>query len=186
MTRIISGTAGGTRLTVPTSGTRPTSDRVREALFSALESTGMLEDTAVVDLYAGSGALGLEAISRGAAVCDLVEKSQKAAQVARRNAEAVARATGVRAAVHAAAVQTFLRSAARTYDVAFVDPPYDLADDTLTADLALLGPRLAADALVIVERATRSGAPQWEAAGMRPVRDRTFGDTALWWGEPAV
>ncbi|MGO2846741.1 MAG: RsmD family RNA methyltransferase, partial [Microbacterium gubbeenense] len=64
MTRIISGTAGGTRLTVPTSGTRPTSDRVREALFSALESTGMLEDTAVVDLYAGSGALGLEAISR--------------------------------------------------------------------------------------------------------------------------
>lgn len=186
MTRIISGTAGGIRLAVPTAGTRPTSDRVREALFSSLESTGMLDGTAVVDLYAGSGALGLESLSRGAGSCDLIERAQKAAQVARRNSEAVARATGVRAEVHAVAVQAFLRAAARTYDVAFLDPPYDVADDTLTADLLLLRPRLAADALVIVERDKRSGAPQWGAAGMRAVRDRAFGDTVLWWGEPVV
>ncbi len=186
VTRIISGTAGGVRLDVPKTGTRPTSDRVREALFSSLESTGMLDGTVVVDLYAGSGALGLEAISRGARTCDLVERGPKAAQVARRNADQVARAAGVRADVHAEAVQTFLRRATRIYDVAFVDPPYDHADDVLTADLALLGPLLAADALVVVERAKRSGSPNWQAAGLRAVRDRAFGDTALWWGEPDV
>jgi len=184
VTRIISGTAGGVRLDVPKVGTRPTSDRVREALFSSLGSTGMLDGTVVVDLYAGSGALGLEAISRGARACDLVEKGSKAAQIARRNADQVARAAGVRADVHAESVQAFLRRASRTYDVAFLDPPYDLADDALTADLALLRPLLAADALVIVERAKRSGSPNWHDAGLSAIRDRAFGDTALWWGEP--
>ena len=184
MTRIISGTAGGVRLDVPKAGTRPTSDRVREALFSSLESTGMLDGTVVVDLFAGSGALGLEAISRGARACDLVERAPKAAQIMRRNADSVARAAGLRADVHAESVQTFLRRATRTYDVAFLDPPYDHADDVLTADLAMLRPLLAPDALVIVERAKRSGSPNWNAAGFRAIRDRAFGDTALWWGEP--
>ncbi|WP_156761966.1 16S rRNA (guanine(966)-N(2))-methyltransferase RsmD [Microbacterium karelineae] len=186
MTRIISGRAGGLRLDVPPSGTRPTSDRVRESLFASLETTGLLDGTTVIDLYAGSGALGLESLSRGAARCDLVEKGQKAAQIARRNAERVARATGTRADVHHAPVRAFLRGAARIYDVAFLDPPYDISPEALAEDLAQLRPLLADDALVIVERATRSGAPDWAPAGLRGVRDRSFGDTALWWGEPAV
>ena len=83
-------------------------------------------------------------------------------------------------------VQSFLRSAPRMFDVAFVDPPYDLAADTLTGDLTLLRPHLADDALVIVERATRSGPPEWEAARLRALRQKAYGDTTLWWGEPAI
>ncbi|MBP2435849.1 16S rRNA (guanine(966)-N(2))-methyltransferase RsmD [Microbacterium amylolyticum] len=183
MTRIISGDAGGTRLDVPPSGTRPTSDRVRESLFGALETTGMLDDTAVLDLYAGSGALGLEALSRGAATADLVEKGQKAAQIVRGNAARVQKATGREARTHAVAVQVFLRSTARTYDLVFIDPPYDLPPDQLAADLALVATVLASDGLVIVERAQRSGSPDWGAAGLVAYRDKSYGDTALWWGE---
>lgn len=186
MTRIISGRAGGLRLDVPPSGTRPTSDRVRESLFASLETTGLLDGTTVVDLYAGSGALGLESISRGAAHCDLVEKGQKAARIARRNADRVAAATGARAEVHPVAVRAYLRGATRTYDVAYLDPPYDMSPEALAEDLAQLRPLLADDAIVVVERATRSGAPDWAAAGLRALRDRSFGDTSLWWGEPAV
>lgn len=186
MTRIISGSAGGVRLEVPPSGTRPTSDRVREALFSSLESTGMLDGTTVLDLYAGSGALGLESLSRGAAACHLVERGAKAAQIARRNAELVSRASGGRAEVHAVAVQTYLRAAGRVFDVVFLDPPYDLPADQLTDDLALVRGLLVDDALVVVERATRSGAPDWGAAGLREVRAKRFGDTTIWWGEPDV
>lgn len=186
MTRIISGRASGTRLDVPANGTRPTSDRVRESLFSALEATGMLPDAVVVDLYAGSGALGLEALSRGAARADVVERDRKAAAVAQRNADRVARATGSEAVVHTSAVATFLRASSRRYDIAFVDPPYDLPDADLAASLDALRPLLVDDALVIVERASRSGPPAWEEAHLRAVRDRRYGDTTLWWGEPTV
>jgi 16S rRNA (guanine966-N2)-methyltransferase len=184
VTRIIAGAAGGVRLDVPDAGTRPTSDRVRESLFGALETTGLLEGTSVVDLYAGSGALGLEALSRGAAAVDLVERAPRAAQVVRANAARVAKAAGREAAVHQSAVQAFLRDARRTYDLAFLDPPYDLADETVAEDLRLLAPLLAPDAIVIVERASRSAPPDWAAAGLAPLRDRAYGDTALWWGEP--
>ncbi|WP_029150043.1 16S rRNA (guanine(966)-N(2))-methyltransferase RsmD [Microbacterium indicum] len=183
MTRIIAGRAGGIRLDVPPAGTRPTSERVRESLFAALKSTGLLEGTAVLDLYAGSGALGLEALSRGAATADLVEKGQKAAQVARANTDRVARAGGS-AAVHHTGVQQFLRQPGRAYDLVFLDPPYDVPDAQLAEDLRALAPRLAADALVIVERATRSGGPDWAAAGLAAYRAKAYGDTTLWWGEP--
>lgn len=183
MTRIIAGAAGGTRLEVPGSGTRPTSDRVREALFSALEATGLLDGTTVLDLYAGSGALGLESLSRGAAEADLVERAPKAAQLMRRNADRIARATGATAHVHASAVQAFLRASTRRYDLVFLDPPYELSNDDLTDDLRLLAPLLVDDALVIVERAARSGPPDWAAAGLAPLREKSYGDTTLWWGE---
>lgn len=185
MTRIIAGAAGGIRLDVPAAGTRPTSDRVRESLFQALEPTGMLDGTTVVDLFAGSGALGLESLSRGAAVADLVERHGRAARVARANADRVSPAVTGSPHVHAVSAATFLRTATRTYDLAFLDPPYDLPDDELAETLRLLTPRLSADALVIVERATRSGAPRWAEAGMAPFRDRAYGDTSVWWGEPA-
>lgn len=184
MTRIIAGVAGGVRLDVPASGTRPTSDRVRESLFAALEQTGLLDGTRVLDLYAGSGALGLEALSRGAAHVDLVERASKAAGIVRRNAERVTRAGAPEARVHQSSVQAFLRAASGPYDLAFLDPPYELAGADVTADLELLAPLLAPDAIVVVERASRSDAPDWAAAGLVPLRHRAYGDTALWWGEP--
>lgn len=181
MTRIIAGAAGSLTLTVPDAGTRPTSDRVRESLFGALDSADRLRGAAVLDLYAGSGALGLEAASRGAVSADLVEKSPRAASVIERNARAVSRAVpSAMIRVHRAAVDAYLRTGSATYDLVFVDPPYDLDDAALGTALELLAPRLRPDALVIVERATRSGPPT-VPPGLTPVRDKRYGDTTLWW-----
>lgn len=184
MTRIIAGAAGSLALAVPDSGTRPTSDRVRESLFGALEAADLVAGAAVLDLYAGSGALGLEAVSRGAAAADLVEKAPRAASIAERNVRAVSRAVPhavVR--VHRSAVDAFLRSATGAYDLVFLDPPYDLDDGALSAALALLAPRLTGGATVVVERATRSGAPTIPA-GLGLVREKKYGDTTLWWLAP--
>jgi 16S rRNA (guanine966-N2)-methyltransferase len=185
VTRIISGRAGGTLLDVPPKGTRPTSDRVRESLFGALESAGLLDDARVADLYAGSGALGLESLSRGAASADLVELSAPAAALIRRNADRV-RTAGVDAParVHRANVNTFLTASGLDWDLVFLDPPYDLGDDDLTRALVALAPHLSPDATVIVERAKRSAAPEWAAAGLQADRDRAYGDTTMWWGRP--
>ncbi len=186
MTRIISGRAGGTVLDVPAKGTRPTSDRVRESLFGALESAGVLDDARVADLFAGSGALALESLSRGAAEADLVELSAPAAAVIRRNADRL-RAAGVTASVrvHRANVTSYLTSVDAEWDLVFLDPPYDFSDDDLTRALVALAPHLAADATVVVERAKRSAAPDWAAAGLVADRHRAYGDTTMWWGTPA-
>lgn len=186
MTRIIAGAAGSLTLAVPDAGTRPTSDRVRESLFGALESADALAGAAVLDLFAGSGALGLEAVSRGAASADLVEKAPRAASVLERNARAIGRvvpAATVR--VHRAAADAHLRTASGRYDVVFVDPPYDLDDDALALTLGLLVPRLADDALVIVERASRTGEPT-VPAGLELQRVKKYGDTTMWWLTPPV
>lgn len=205
MTRIIAGRAGSLRLEVPKAGTRPTSDRVREAIFSALESWGAIDGARVLDLYAGSGALGLEAASRGAASVTLVEKHPQAAGVAQRNARTVLQAwqggsrggrgsdsTGAApaVAVEKHSVQTFLDrelergDAAARWDVALLDPPYDLDDESLTANLTALVPLLAPEALVLVERSSRSPEPMLPA-GLAPIRNRAYGETVLWWSEPA-
>lgn len=186
MTRIIAGAAGGTGIAVPAAGTRPTSDRVREALFSALDAADLLAGARVADLYAGSGALGLEAASRGASSVDLVESAAGAASVARRNAELVARAGGLRAPlrVHRASVAAFLRAPRGPYDLVFLDPPYDLTEDDLTEALGLLAAHLAPDAVVIVERGRRSPEPAWSDAGLDPLRSRAYGDTVMWWAQP--
>lgn len=187
MTRVIGGRARSIGLEVPASGTRPTSDRVRESLFGALESADAVRDAAVLDLYAGSGALGLEAISRGAASADLVDRSGPAAAAARRNAAKVARALGQEAPVrvHAASVPTFLRSARGPFDLVFLDPPYDLDGSELAAALDALVPALSERAIVVVERAARSGAPEWPP-GLEPIRDKKYGDTAIWWAQPVA
>jgi 16S rRNA (guanine966-N2)-methyltransferase len=189
VTRIIAGRAGSLTLEVPSAGTRPTSDRVRESLFGALESSDTLRGAAVLDLYAGSGALGLEAASRGAASVDLVEKAPAAAAIVRRNAAKVGKAlrtgggTDAALRVHATAVAAFLRSARGPYDLVFLDPPYDLGDVELTSALDALVPLLSPQATVIVERASRSPEPVLPA-GLAPVRDRRYGDTTLWWVQP--
>jgi 16S rRNA (guanine966-N2)-methyltransferase len=187
VTRIIAGAAGSLPLDVPPAGTRPTSDRVRESMFAALEAADALEGARVLDLFAGSGALGLEALSRGAASADLVEKAPRAARVAERNAQRIARATGSPARVHTQAADAFLRGrgeASVAFDLVFLDPPYEVSDDALLVTLGLLVAHLDADALVVIERAARSGAPTLPA-GLEATRDKKYGDTHVWWARPA-
>lgn len=186
MTRIIAGSARSLALVVPDAGTRPTSDRVRESLFSALESAGLVAGAVVVDLYAGSGALALEAVSRGAVAADLVEKSAAAATVAERNVRTVLRAASeARVKVHRASADAFLSRSRTAYTLAFIDPPYDLSDNELTRTLALLAPALAPGATAIIERATRSPAPVLDSS-LTLVRDKRYGDTTLWWAEKST
>lgn len=181
MTRIIAGAAGSLTLAVPDAGTRPTSDRVRESLFSALESADLIADAAVLDLYAGSGALGLEAVSRGAASADLVEKASQAASVAERNARAIGRAVpGASVRVHRASADAYLRSANGVFDLVFLDPPYDVGEAELSSTLSLLVPHLAAGATVVIERASRSAEPSLPP-GLTHDRAKKYGDTTLWW-----
>ncbi len=185
VTRIIAGAAGSLALAVPDAGTRPTSDRVRESLFGALESADLVDGARTLDLYAGSGALGLEAVSRGAASADLVEKAPRAASVVERNARSVGRAVpGAAIRVHRATVDAFLRATSSVFDLVFVDPPYDHDDAALHETLALLAERLSPDAVVVIERATRSGEPSLPAT-LAHERAKKYGDTTLWWVRPA-
>ncbi|HEX2133980.1 MAG TPA: 16S rRNA (guanine(966)-N(2))-methyltransferase RsmD [Actinophytocola sp.] len=178
MTRIVAGTAGGRQLAVPRRGTRPTSDRVREALFSAVEAAMDLEDARVLDLYAGTGALGLEALSRGAGHALLVESDPGAVSVLRRNVSALA-LPGAR--VRQGKVATVLAEPApEPFDLVFSDPPYALSGPALSADLAALSAWTRPGTLVVVERARRSAGFEWPAA-WEPGRVRTYGDTALHW-----
>ena len=177
MTRIIAGSARGRRLQVPAGeGTRPTSDRAREGLFSSLLSLLDLDGARVLDLYAGSGALGLEALSRGAASATLVEDDPAALAVLHDNVERLALPG---AHVVGVAVERWLAAAPEPrYDLALLDPPYEL---DVVPVLELLLPWLAEDAVVAVERATRGPGLDWPP-GVEPVRDRRYGAATLWYG----
>lgn len=184
MTRIISGFAGSITLKTPGAGTRPTSDRVREAIFSALDSRGRVDGARVLDLYAGSGALGLEAASRGASVVRLVEQSGAGATACRFNAAAVLKqapaGSELQIEVSVRLVQSFLTSNPELWDLVFIDPPYDLDDDELALNLRALAPRLTADATICLERSSRSPEPKWPH-GIETERRSDYGDTTLWW-----
>lgn len=185
VTRIVAGTAGGRRLAVPPRGTRPTSERVREALFSALEALLDLDGARVLDLYAGSGALGFEALSRGAAEVTFVESDRKAVDTLRRNIRDIG-LPGAR--VSAGTVESVLAAPApHGYDVILADPPYAVGNDRLTGILAAVvaGGWLAEHGVLVLERANRDGAPDWPA-GLAVRRTRRYGDTVLYWAEPAV
>lgn len=188
MTRIISGFAGSIALKTPGAGTRPTSDRVREAVFSALESRGAIDGARVLDLYAGSGALGLEAASRGAAFVRLVERGGAGTTVCRANAAAVVaqapKGSDVRIEVSGRLVQSFLTSNPEEWDLVFMDPPYDLDETELALNLASLAPRLAPDAVLCLERSSRSPEPLWPH-GIELDRRKDYGDTTLWWARAA-
>lgn len=183
MTRIVAGTAKGHSLQVPRgSATRPTSDRVREALFSRLEHDDAVHGARVLDLFAGSGALGLEAASRGAERVVLVDSSPAAAAACRRNAAALG-LPGVE--VRAQAVAGFLAGTPveDLFDLALVDPPYDLAEEALAAVLHDLAQRwLAPGAVVVVERSARGPEPVWPA-GLARYAERRYGQTRLWFAE---
>lgn len=161
--------------------TRPTSDRVREALFSSLESwAGTVQGLAVLDLYAGSGALGLEAWSRGATRVTAVEHDRGTAAVIRDNIKTLGAQTVE--VVVGSVPQVLARGTTRRYDVVFADPPYPLDDDAIAADLALLIDQgwLAEDALVILERGKRSKEPRWPE-GLEPTRSKKYGETKIWY-----
>ena len=167
MTRIVAGLARGRRLAVPPSGTRPTSDRAREGLFSSL---GDLEGARFLDLYAGSGAVGLEALSRGASYVLLVEKDPRAVAVLRRNVSTVGLPGAVvRAASASSVVET-------GFDVVFADPPYDMS-----VDLPWLVARAASGGTVVVERSSRDAPLEWPD-GVEALRERRYGEGTLWYG----
>ncbi|AHI00718.1 16S rRNA (guanine(966)-N(2))-methyltransferase RsmD [Kutzneria albida] len=180
MTRIVAGTAGGRRIDVPPKGTRPTSDRVREALFSALESAMELDGARVLDLYAGSGALGFEALSRGAALATFVESEHRAVEVLRRNAKALG-LSGVDVR-HGTARSVLAGAPAGAYDLVLADPPYAVTNEELALVLAGVVTWTAPGGLVLVERAARSGEPSWPE-GLEPFRSKKYGDTAVHWAE---
>ncbi|WP_344611400.1 16S rRNA (guanine(966)-N(2))-methyltransferase RsmD [Dactylosporangium salmoneum] len=183
MTRIVAGTLGGRRLTVPAGqGTRPTSDRVREALFSSLDNLVDLDGARFADLYAGSGAVGLEACSRGAEHVLLVEADAKAARVVRDNVAALG--VGARVRVVADKVERLVAGEPDgRYDAVFIDPPYAVADERVRAVLEALAERwLAPGAVVVVERSSR-GAPMAWPGGLEQVAERRYGETALWYAQ---
>ena len=181
MTRIIAGFAGSISLAVPSSGTRPTSDRVREAIFSALEARDAIDGMRVLDLYSGSGALGLEAASRGAAHVTLVDRVIRASKA---NAALVLRQApaGRRPVIESTGqpVQPFLASARSFWDLVFLDPPYELGTAELEHNLEALVPRLSPDAVVVLERSSRTPAPELPE-GLELDRRKDYGDTALYW-----
>lgn len=184
MTRIVAGTAGGRRLLAPAGRqTRPTSDRVREAVFSRLEHDGLLDATRVLDLYSGSGALGLEALSRGARSALLVEQGQGAVRAIGLNIAA----TGLSGAqLVADRVERVLARAVEgaAFDLVLADPPYLLAEPALGQVLQLLivGGWLARDAVVVVERSARTPEPSWPL-GLERYDDRRYGETRIWFAE---
>ena len=181
MTRLISGVAGGRRLKVPPSGVRPTGDRAREGLFNSLGTLVDLEGAAVLDLYAGSGALGLEALSRGARTVVFVESSPKVLPVLRANLDSVGLPGG---RVLAGSVPTVVGGAPPTrFDVVLADPPYatpaEEVQDVLRALVA--GDWLAPGAVVVVERSSREDAWEWPTP-LDGLRNRRYGEAQLRYG----
>lgn len=180
MTRIVAGSAGGRRIRVPQRGTRPTSERVREALFSSLEAGDELAGTRVLDAYAGSGALGLEALSRGARDALFIESDRKAAEVLRANV----RELGLGGDVRNAPVEAVLaETAPEPFELVLADPPYAVGSEELHKVLGLLTSNgwVADGALIVLERAAREE-HSWPD-GLRPLRTKKYGDTALHWAE---
>lgn len=185
MTRVIGGTAGGRRLATPRgSVTRPTADRVREALFSHLEHRDLIGGAAVLDLYAGSGALGIEAGSRGAASVLLVESHARAATVIATNVKAIG-LPGVRLVRDT--VERTLRAGPPggiRMDLVLLDPPYEVTEAAFAAVLAALIEQawLTPEALVVVERSSRAPQPAWPD-GLELSGEKRYGETTIWFAE---
>lgn len=177
MTRIVGGVAGGRHLVVPPRGTRPTTDRVRESVFNVLAARMDFEGLRVLDLYAGSGALGLEALSRGAASVLFVENDRRAADVITRNITAVGLPG---ATVRRGSVASVLAGSPTPMDLVFADPPYDVPAATIEEMLASLQHHgwLAPGGVVIVERAASSPALSWPG-DWEVWPERRYGDTRI-------
>jgi 16S rRNA (guanine966-N2)-methyltransferase len=181
VTRLISGVAGGRRLKVPRTGVRPTGDRAREGLFNSLGSLLDLDGARVLDLYAGSGALGLEALSRGAAEVVFVENGGGVLPVLRSNIDAVG-LTGARV-VQGSVPAVVAGRAPAAFDLVLADPPYAVEVSEVLGVLRALveGGWLAPDAVVVVERASREEPFDWPTP-LLGLRDRRYGEAVLRYG----
>ncbi|WP_025273890.1 16S rRNA (guanine(966)-N(2))-methyltransferase RsmD [Haloglycomyces albus] len=184
MSRIIAGSAKGRRVkTPPGDKTRPTSDRVREALFNSLAPGGDLTGMRFLDLYAGSGAIGLEALSRGAERAVLVESHVQTVKLIAQNVSDLGFTD--RARVEKASVPAYVSGpASDKFDMVFVDPPYDVSDQTIADILYNLdeGGWLAPQADIVVERASKRSQVTWPGNFIGG-RHRRYGNTSLWYGE---
>jgi 16S rRNA (guanine966-N2)-methyltransferase len=182
MTRIVGGVAKGRRLSVPQRGTRPTSERAREALFSSLAGLLDIDGARMLDLFAGTGAVGLEALSRGASWATFVDSDRAAVGIIKANLATV----GIdRADIHRRQAATFLVNGGcdEPFDLAFVDPPYRFGEQQLGVLLTTLAtPTWLADAaMVVVERSARGPEPQWPDA-LEPLKQKRYGEGVLWYG----
>ena len=183
VTRIISGAAGSLRLQGPAKTTRPTSDRVKESVFAKLESMGAIADARVLDLYAGTGALGLEAASRGAASVTLVEKDPAAAAVCAENLKAIGSSFQKQGfecelKLEKLDAKSFVSKSKSGFDLVFIDPPYELANQAVELLLADLASSLNTESVVVVERDSRSEEltlPQ----GLNLESRKNYGDTSV-------
>jgi 16S rRNA (guanine(966)-N(2))-methyltransferase RsmD len=178
VTRIVGGVAGGRRIAVPPRGTRPTTDRVRESLFNIVTARRDLTGLAVLDLYAGSGALGLEALSRGAASALFVESDHRTAAVIARNIAALG--LGGATLRRGAVASVLAAGTASPVDLVLADPPYDVEVAEVDAVLAALATYGWAreGTIAVVERAAAGAALTWPP-GWSVWPDRVYGDTRL-------
>jgi 16S rRNA (guanine966-N2)-methyltransferase len=183
MTRIIAGEAGGRRLQVPASGTRPTTDRVRESMFSRIDARLLMSDQhwsglRVLDLCAGSGALGLEAWSRGASFVQCVERDRRAFRTLQTNIADLGAHN-----VHATCADVNRFEPMGAFNICFFDPPYDWSNDDVQAVLWKLCAQdaLTPGCLVVVERGRNEECPF--AAPLALDDERRYGDTILWYGQ---
>lgn len=188
MTRIIGGLVGSRKLASPAKSTRPTADRIRESIFSSLESKDALSGSKVLDLYAGTGALGLEALSRGAKSALLVESNKMAAAVCIKNARLVEDALRdegqeVSAKVQIQPVQTSLDTTTGFFDLVFIDPPYELTNQEVEKCLESLRLRVSEKSWVLVERSARVDA--FAVTGYELSDQKPFGDTVVYWLRPS-
>jgi 16S rRNA (guanine966-N2)-methyltransferase len=182
VTRIIAGAIGSLRLKGPAKATRPTSDRVKESVFAKHEEMGVIEGVTVLDLYAGTGALGLEAASRGAASVVLVEKDRAAAEVCKANLEVVKAALdkqglSPKISLQVLSVEKFLKTS-HAANLVFIDPPYDLDNAALESTLAPLVDA-SKEILIVLERSSKSELPPLPAE-LEELDLKSYGDTKVW------
>lgn len=185
MTRIIGGIAGSRTLASPAKVTRPTSDRIRESIFNRLEALNLIVGADVLDLYAGTGGLGLEAASRGCRSVVLVENNKQAlggiisnqrmlkAALQKEDLDCDIKPEGK-------SVANYLSTFSGLFNLVFIDPPYELANQEVSMNLAALVAHLKENAVVILERSSRTPAPVFPE-GLALTDEKPFGDTVIYW-----
>lgn len=183
MTRIIAGAIGSLQLKPAAKATRPTSDRVKESLFAKLDAMGAIEGSRVLDLFAGTGALGLESASRGAESVDLVERDRNAFDLLQQNVKSSLssfekQGMSIKIQAHNQDARRFLKSAITGFDLVFIDPPYEFPNSDLGELLQAIAELLSDDGLVVVERSSRS--EQLDVESLELQSSKTYGDTAVW------
>lgn len=182
MTRIIAGAIGSLQLKPAAKATRPTSDRVKESLFAKLDAMGVIEGARVLDLFAGTGALGLESASRGAVSVTLIERDRKAFELLQQNVKSAKSALekqGLDAEISPrnVSVQRFLTDTQETFDLVFLDPPYEIEQQIIHQAFEALSRCLSENSLLVFERSSR--VPLNLPSNFRLIVEKSFGDTVV-------